>query len=161
MNERAFPQCADEIHKWKAVILSNPGTLVKNADRIGVSTVVAEIVVDSETEFKGQQAQIVSGKESKHRQTNSLLVSQYSKSGRYRRLESLKSPITATTEWMVLGSSAADAINSLKSENVKSRTESSSWQSSRKGRRGRDGQRLRAGISRRKRKLCMVEMMRA
>ena len=50
-------------------------------DRSAVSTAVAEMVVDSETDLRGQQVQIVSGKESKHPSTNSLRLSRDSKSG--------------------------------------------------------------------------------
>ena len=92
-----------------------------------MSTVIEEMLVDSETEFKGQQLQILLGKESRLWETKSLVVSREGKPDHHHStLESLKSPMMATTECVVSGFFPADSIKIRKSENAKSLTDSSS-----------------------------------
>ena len=109
------------------VIRWNGRKLERNAERSGVSTVIEKMLVDIETVPKGQQVQILLGKESKLWETKSLLVSRDAKPEYcHSTLESLKSPMMATTECVVSGFFPADSIKILKSENAKSLTDSSS-----------------------------------
>ena len=92
-----------------------------------MSTAIEKMLVDSETVFKGQQVQILLGKESKLWETKSLVVSKKVKPDHYHStFESLKSPMIATTECVVSGFFPADSIKIPKSENAKSLTDSSS-----------------------------------